>query len=873
MRLNEYISTSSLNKVEKSAMFIHNYINEFKLGSCVKRTGTLFASSMLMLISQSSIAVGVGEAQVNSYLNTPLNIQMPITGVTEDELRSLDVRLASYEQFQRLGINPQGLKRYQVKILNLNTGPTIVLTSDQPFKESYIEIAIVIRFAGGELVKAVSAFIDPAPSVQITNKINGETQYKTAIRLTASEIETPSIKQNESITQAMTKVEMAPVQIRQLKGARVWGPTQLNDSLWKVARRMRNDGIYDASLYQIMMAVFYGNQDAFYKGRIGRLKMAYMLRLPKVDAVNRLTKSQALKLFQAASRGVVTTRPAELVAINPTRPVETTRGVGSTSGISNSSSNFVVQEVRAPSNSLQAGQNFSSRGARSSSKTLVPVQSLDIKALIELQSSIQSNKNTAIELKYQNEALKFQLAEIVLRLDRIQNQLEQDVASTQQLIQELNKKGLEVSMPLTPNQPTERQLNNVAVVSTSQRKITDSVAVSNLVTDIQDAKGTEQNPEMPSGSAENLAGQDSTLTATTAVESGNVTAQQTVQDDSVSPNNNALKNVPEQVLSKDASALNSAIQSTKDSMIQSEKTADKKTSVGIYIIGLLAACVLAFLGMLAFYMVKRRQSKSKIKINPIIVGDEALISDSDGSRFEHQGQASLKTDKANQEKEQLKSEQEDDITYERKGMEFVSDNEKETESKDKTSKYRKDLPEVNRNKVQLDLIKTSAEAYLAYGRYDEAIELVDFETSQQSNNPKLTTLLQKYLVELKIRVAELQSSKEPEGSQFGENDIGIAVAAAVANAYSEEEYSLEEPDVEELELELEADYLDDGSEKEASLEDVFREDIEPKEVVDEEYEYLESMQLLDDDEYDESVFDEVDDLDVEDSNSLSKKAS
>jgi FimV-like protein len=844
-------------EVEKSAMFIHNYINEFKLGSCVKRTGTLFASSMLMLVSQSSVAVGVGEAQVNSYLNTPLNIQMPITGISEDELRNLDVKLASYEQFQRLGINPQGLKRYQVKILNLNTGPTIVLTSDQPFKESYIEIAIVIRFAGGELVKAVSAFIDPAPTIQITNPVSGTTQFKTAINLAATDFNSESAVLSDPISQNLQKVEMAPVQIRQLKGARVWGPTQLNDSLWKVARRMRNDGLYDASLYQIMMAIFYDNQDAFYKGKIGQLKMAYMLRLPKIENVNRLTKSQALKLFQAASRGVVATRPQQNQPINPIRPIEVQQNVGT-----------FLPTIHIEKSAAENGRSVSI--SRNLSQLAGTEQAFDIKALAGLQASIQSNKNSAIELKHQNEALKFQLAEIVMRLDRIQLQLEQDVAATQQLIQELNQKGLEVPLPQSPNQPSEREVNNVAAVLTGQRKLADSNGNS-VINDKQlsigddslegisrEGIGLEQSANINTANELALSGIDTVASS----------AKRELTNKEVSP----LKTDSMKVESPEGKTLEQGLfnpatgQLALEPEIKPEIKPEKKAGLGMYILGFLGACVLAFLSMLTFYIIKRREAKLNTRSNPIIVRDEPLVSESESSYYDNDAPSNSKVEAAHQPENAVHVEQtelEDELFYQRKGMEFVADEVQDNASEDTTSNFRKELPAINRNKVQLDLIKTSAEAYLAYGRYDEAIELVDFETSQQTTNATLTSLLQKYLVELKIRVAELQNVEEPTEGEFSEDAIDMAVAAAVANAYAEDESDQDEEAQGRLSL--------DESELDAIIHDELEhQELEPS---NEEYEYLESMQLLDDDEYDESVFDEIDDLDVEDSNSLSKKAS
>ncbi|MGZ5007153.1 MAG: FimV/HubP family polar landmark protein [Methylobacter sp.] len=74
-----------------------------------------------------------------------------------------------------------------------------------------------------------------------------------------------------------------------------YGPTRANDTLWSVAERVR--GQRDVSVEQMMIALYEANPHAFYKGNVYALTTGKMLKIPEIEAVLKSSRNQALAEF------------------------------------------------------------------------------------------------------------------------------------------------------------------------------------------------------------------------------------------------------------------------------------------------------------------------------------------------------------------------------------------------------------------------------------------------------------------------------------------------------------------------------------------------------------------------------------------------
>jgi len=599
----------------------------------VNKTLSLVASSVLMMLSQSSAAVGLGQVKVNSHLNEPLSLELDVIGEVSTDM---SVAIASFEQAERLGIETMDLHKYKASIAEVSGKKVVVIESEYPFKEPIADLAIVLKFPGGELIRAVSAFIDPAIFSEDSVVQSRLTQSSATQATTVSE-ETV-ISGDVAIPRAPTGGLPEAKQYTQNERT-IWGPTQRNDSLWKIATQLRSQ--YDASLHQLMMAIFQQNPQAFSKGRIDRLKMGYMLALPTSEQVNQLTNSQAISLFQAATRGAVATRtkPSNFIAIPKTQPSDVNQVV---------TQETVTSSVSGAENKTQSAATVNS-GQLTNQEPVAPNKSpVADKEIALLQQRLESTKQVENTLQQENELLKSQLNQVAQRLDALQSRYAEVEEKSQQL---------------------------ATTSSTTEEVFVDESPI--------DREGV-----VPG--ATSIASSDSATDAAPV----------------------------------------------------------EKRNYGMYLLMFLGVCMLAFISLLGFYILKRRSNKPNFSAVP-----EPVVEKADA--------VSRPVQK----------------TVKRQAVQPVA--------------------EVSKDKVQFDMIKTSAEAYFAYGRYKEATDLIEFEISKREDQPEFVNMLNEYLVDLTARIGETQGQQDEVAEYFiDENEVEMDV---------DDLHQLQESVLEELEEELKDD--------------------------------------------------------------------
>ncbi|MEQ8801542.1 MAG: hypothetical protein RLP45_05850, partial [Haliea sp.] len=119
--------------------------------------------SLGCLQAGSAWALGLGELTLQSFLNEPLKARvslLDIGNLHEDQIR---VRLAAEEDFDRLGIDRAyfltGVK-FEVDIDGSGRG-VIVLTSEDPVLEPYLDFIVEARWPSGRLLRNYTVLVDP----------------------------------------------------------------------------------------------------------------------------------------------------------------------------------------------------------------------------------------------------------------------------------------------------------------------------------------------------------------------------------------------------------------------------------------------------------------------------------------------------------------------------------------------------------------------------------------------------------------------------------------------------------------------------------------------------------------------------------------
>ena len=84
------------------------------------------AASLFAVAPGACLALGIGDIQLRSFLNAPLNAEIELTATTE-ELASLRVQLASRDAFTRFGLDyPAYFSSIQVRLERRPDGRNVI---------------------------------------------------------------------------------------------------------------------------------------------------------------------------------------------------------------------------------------------------------------------------------------------------------------------------------------------------------------------------------------------------------------------------------------------------------------------------------------------------------------------------------------------------------------------------------------------------------------------------------------------------------------------------------------------------------------------------------------------------------------------------
>ena len=281
---------------------------------------TLFA--VLSLFSPALLALGLGGAVVESYLDQPLDVRVELISQSEEELQSITAGLASAEDFQLLGMSRTAITvPLYFDVVSDAGKPYIHITSDLNVNEPVVQVLVEIVWASGRMLREYTLFLDPptiestappvvvkpaqapAPEVETNAPVVAPIQKeaKPVENKVEASVATPvSPEPTAEMPAETTEAESTPdaiedgvVQARELySDDEVYGPVARGETLWGIARDYSKGSGY--SINQTMLALQRKNPEAFIKGNINSLKRGAILRLPAFSEMGVLSSREAL---------------------------------------------------------------------------------------------------------------------------------------------------------------------------------------------------------------------------------------------------------------------------------------------------------------------------------------------------------------------------------------------------------------------------------------------------------------------------------------------------------------------------------------------------------------------------------------------------
>ncbi|SDS39960.1 pilus assembly protein FimV [Halopseudomonas litoralis] len=254
----------------------------------VHRRVIVGVASLAALYAGSSYALGLGEVQLDSALNQPLNAVIELHGAEGLTPADIRVSLADAAAFSRVGIErPYFLTELRFTPVLVNQRLAVRVESNRPVNEPYLNFLVQLHRPGGLLLREYTVLLDPPlyqPAPVLTASAHVVAASESA---TTHDVSRPA---RQAAQPALPDLQPQP-------GAQHY-QTAAGDSLWVIAQTTRPDET--VPVRRQMLAIRALNPDAFVNGDINRLRTGQTLILPTAPQVD-ATGGSAMVAAPAAS--------------------------------------------------------------------------------------------------------------------------------------------------------------------------------------------------------------------------------------------------------------------------------------------------------------------------------------------------------------------------------------------------------------------------------------------------------------------------------------------------------------------------------------------------------------------------------------------
>ena len=254
--------------------------------------------SVMLLVPQAALTLGLGEIRLDSALNEPLSAEIDLVAATADELSTLQAQLASRELFQRYGLDrPAYLDSLEFRVGRGQDGRSVLLVrSREAISEPFVSFLVDVSWPRGHLLREYTVLLDPpvfataaeqpAPAPLLAPIIEPAPAHTAAAPAT-----TPAP------VASTTESAPAPADVTSYRVER-------GDTLYEIAGSLT--GGERSATNRTMIGLFRANPEAF-RGNINVLRAGAILRVP---AANEIASIEAGEANSEVSRQIAAWRAA-----------------------------------------------------------------------------------------------------------------------------------------------------------------------------------------------------------------------------------------------------------------------------------------------------------------------------------------------------------------------------------------------------------------------------------------------------------------------------------------------------------------------------------------------------------------------------------
>jgi len=280
------------------------------------------AFSLGCLHAGSLMALGLGEIQLESFLNQPLKASVDLLNMGGLNADDIKIRLGTSDDFDKLGIDrAYFLTSIKFEVIdNGSGGARIVMSSEEPVLEPYLDFVVEARWPSGRLLREYTVLVDPPVFSQGTQVVSASQRVAEvegiAAPLKKNEVAASETTEypddvnigtwgSEQVGSSGTRVDVRDSKLapgampqRDYNTATSRSPVpgsrymiNRDQTLWDIASRAKPDG---ATVHQTMLEIQRLNPDAFINGNINRIKAGYIIYLPNAGDITSTDVSATL---------------------------------------------------------------------------------------------------------------------------------------------------------------------------------------------------------------------------------------------------------------------------------------------------------------------------------------------------------------------------------------------------------------------------------------------------------------------------------------------------------------------------------------------------------------------------------------------------
>ena len=253
-----------------------------------------FGLTALVIMSPGvAAALGVGEYELNSYLNQPLDMEISLHEVGDLTAEEILVNLASQAEFDAAGVDRAYFLNRMDFAVELQAGDKARLhvTTDQPVREPYLNFLVEFLWPTGRLMREYTVLLDP-PSYADSASTAAPTISRAPQPVTRTEAEPePQAAPSRPVAQSSPSESASPAPVAD-SGQRNTYTVKASDTMWRIA--LDNRPAESVSVQQMLVAIQTMNSDAFINNNVNLVREGTVLRIPNEQEVRNISTRNAI---------------------------------------------------------------------------------------------------------------------------------------------------------------------------------------------------------------------------------------------------------------------------------------------------------------------------------------------------------------------------------------------------------------------------------------------------------------------------------------------------------------------------------------------------------------------------------------------------